>query len=64
MLANFPKKSLFGLGTILRKNMQPYSRDLLCGNVFEMTWHDGKDSGIVRPKQCWSTFVKNSFLRK
>ena len=42
--------------------MQPYSRDLLCGNFFEMKWHDGIDNDIVRPRQCWSTFIKNSFL--
>ena len=38
ILANFPKKSL---GTILEKIGKLYSRDLLCGNSFEMTWHDG-----------------------
>ena len=38
ILANFPKKYLFGVGTILKTIMQPYSRDLLRGNFFEMTW--------------------------
>ena len=33
--ANFPKKSLFELGTILATIMKPYSRDLLFGNFFK-----------------------------
>ena len=40
ILVNSPKNSLFGLGAILEKIMEPYSHDLLCDNVFEMTQHD------------------------
>ena len=37
----FQKKISFWTTDNLAKIMKPYSRDLLCGNFFEMTWHDG-----------------------
>ena len=57
-LSIFQKDSLFGLQAIRVKIMQPYFHDLLCGDYFEMA------RPIARSKHWWSTYSKNSLLRK
>ena len=52
----FQNTYLFRLGAIRSKLTQLYTHDLFC----DTAWCDT----IARPKQCWSTFPKNSHLGK
>ena len=58
ILVYFPKKISFWPRAIRAKTMQPYSQDLIF--LIEVAiW-----GAIVRTKQFWSIFCKNSFLGK